>query len=77
MGERRSILSYLALLVSCELKDWVGVVTLRVSAWLSFMKIKMADDSSPAASEKKQPLTDDTKGLSDVGAVEQEEYLVS
>ena len=63
--------------MSRELKDWVGVVTLRVSAWLLFMKIKMADDSSPAASEKKQPLTDDTKGLSDVGAVEQEEYLVS
>lgn len=41
------------------------------------MKIKMADDSSPAASEKKQPLTDDMKGLSDVGTVEQKEYLVS
>lgn len=41
------------------------------------MKIKMADDSSPAASEKKQPLTDDMKGLSDGGTVEQKEYLVS
>ena len=77
MGNRRSLLSYLAPIVSCEPKDWVGVVTLRVTAWLLFMKIKMADDSSPAASEKKQPLTDDMKGLSDVGAVEQEEYLVS
>ena len=40
-------------------------------------KIKMADDSSPAASEKKQPLTADMKGLSDDSAVEQKEYLVS
>lgn len=40
-------------------------------------KIKMADDSSPAASEKKQPLTADMKGLSDDGTVEQKEYLVS
>lgn len=40
-------------------------------------KINMADDSSPAASEKKRPLTDDMKGLSDDGTVEQKEYLVS
>ena len=40
-------------------------------------KIKMADDSSPAASEKKQPLTDGMKSVSDDGAVEQKEYLVS
>lgn len=40
-------------------------------------KIKMADDSSPALSEKKRPLTDDTKGLSADGGVEQKEYQVS
>ena len=40
-------------------------------------KINMADDSSPAASEKKQTLTADSKGLSDNGVIEQKEYLVS
>ena len=40
-------------------------------------KIKMADDSSPASSEKKRPLTDDMKGSSVDGAMEQKEYLVN
>ncbi|KAL9956769.1 hypothetical protein ACROYT_G038302 [Oculina patagonica] len=35
----------------------------------------MADDSSPASSGKKRPLTDDIKGLSVDDAVEQKEYL--
>ena len=67
--------SYLARILSAE---GLGISSDVASDCVApIAKIKMADDGAPASSGKKRPLTDDAKGLSVDGAVEQKEYLVS